>query len=144
MHFRAGSSIDAPPLRVWEVLTDTAHWPEWDPSCDRIEGEPRLGGKVKAYTKLAPGRAFPVTVTTLEAPRLMVWSGGMPFGLFKGVRTFSLTPRADGGTDFALTETFSGPILSAFRKQLPDMTEAFEGFVAGLKSRSEARQDGSK
>ena len=34
-------------------------------------------------------------------------SGGMPFGLFKGERTFTLTPRS-GAVEFAMREVFSG------------------------------------
>jgi hypothetical protein len=40
----------------------------------------------------------------------MTWAGGLaPF--FKGVRTFVLTPRSDGSSDFAMEERFSGLML---------------------------------
>ncbi len=132
----ASIRIDAPPARVWSVLVDTGAWPEWDPSCERIEGTVAPGATVKAFTKLSPGRAFPVKVSELVPQERMTWSGGMPFGLFRGVRTFTLSP--DGaGTKFALREVFSGPMLAVIGKSLPDMTEAFQGFVRGLKHRSE-------
>ncbi len=62
----------------------------------------------------------------------------MPFGLFKGIRRFSLTEQGDGQTLFHLKETFSGPMLALIGKTIPDMTEPFEAFVKGLKARAES------
>lgn len=134
--FFASISIAAPPALVWEILTDTAAWPSWDPSCERIEGKIALGATVKAYSKLSPGRAFPVRVTLLDEPRRMVWRGGMPFGLFTGERSFSLLP-IESGVEFSLHEIFKGPLLPLIRSSLPDMNEAFHGFCRGLKKRAE-------
>ncbi|MGF1467354.1 MAG: SRPBCC family protein [Sandaracinaceae bacterium] len=135
--FEASIAIEAPPEKVWGVLMDTPAYPEWDPFCDRIEGEVALGGKLKAYSKLSPGRAFPVRVTELEPSRRMTWTGGMPLGLFTGRRTFSL--EGDGSrTDFTMREVFSGPMLFLIGGSLPDMTEAFDAFARGLKARAEA------
>ncbi len=137
MEFSAKTKIDAAPDTVWRIVTATEKWPEWDPYCDRIEGSVGLGNKLKAYSKLSPGRAFGLKVTELVENERMTWSGGMPFGLFKGVRTFSLEPKGDG-TEFVLHEAFSGPMLGMIKGSIPDMTEAFEAFVNGLKERAEA------
>ncbi len=66
----------------------------------------------------------------------MTWEGGMPLGLFKGVRSFTLTPQGEA-QHFELREVFSGPMLFMIGSSLPDMTGAFEGFCAGLKARAE-------
>ncbi|MCA9656189.1 MAG: SRPBCC domain-containing protein [Myxococcales bacterium] len=137
LEYSTSTTIDAPAEKVWEVLIDTAKWPEWDPSCERIEGEVALGAKIKAFTKLSPGRAFPVKVTTLVPNETMVWSGGMPLGLFKGERTYSLRELDQGRTEFRMREVFSGPMLKLIGKSIPDMSEAFDGFAAGLKDRAE-------
>ncbi len=134
--YRATATIEQSPEKIWEVLVDTAAWPEWDPFCDKIEGRVALGEKIKAFTKLSPGRAFGVKVTELVPNQRMTWSGGMPFGLFKGVRTFTLTPKGKT-TEFTLHEVFSGPMLKLIGGSIPDMTEAFQKFVSGLKSRAE-------
>src|SRR5689334_12755941 len=104
MQFSASTTIAAAPETIWAILTDAPRYPEWDPGVDRIEGRIAAGEKVTAYTKLSPGRAFPAKVSEFEPGRKMVWSGGMPLGLFKGVRTFTLTPRGDGTTAFELRE----------------------------------------
>lgn len=103
----------------------------------RLEGQIAPGEKITAYTKISPDRAFPVTVSEFVPNQLMVWSGGMPLGLFKGVRTFTITDKGDGVIHFALREEFSGPMLPLFGRSIPDLTPVFEEFVAGLKQYAE-------
>lgn len=136
--FEAQDEINADAATVWSILVDVAQYPEFDPNCDRIEGQVAPGAKLKAYTKLAPGRAFGVKVTELRENEKMTWSGGMPLGLFKGVRTFTIESSGDSSVSFTLREEFSGPMLAMIKGSLPDMTEPFQQFVAGLKERAES------
>jgi hypothetical protein len=130
--FKATAVIQRPAADIWPILTNTGAYPEWDPFCDKIDGTVALGAKLKAFSKLSPGRGFKVKVTELAENQRMTWSGGMPFGLFKGVRTFTLEETAPGTTTFTLHEVFSGPMLRMIGKHLPDMTDAFEQFATGL------------
>jgi hypothetical protein len=136
--FSAATTINASPETIWGILTDAPRYPEWDPGVNRIEGTIASGERITAYTKLNPKRAFPATVTAFEPGRRMVWSGGMPLGLFKGERTFTLAPNGDGSTRFDLREEFSGPLLPLIGRTLPDLNKTFEEFAAGLKARAEA------
>jgi hypothetical protein len=104
---------------------------------ERVEGTIAPGEKVKFFTKMNPDQAFPAKVTTFEPGQKMVLTGGLPLGLFKSERTHTLTPNADGTTTFATQEIFSGPLLSLFGSNIPDLTEVFEKFAAGLKGQSE-------
>ncbi len=92
---------------------------------------------ITAYNKINPKRAFPAKVTEFVPGKRMVWTGGMPLGLFKGVRTFSLAPRGDGTIDFTLREDYSGLLLPLIGGSIPDLTPSFNDFVAGLKARAE-------
>lgn len=136
MEFTAKTRIEAPPDKVWAILTDGAAYPEWDPNMVRLEGKIAPGEKVVAHTKLSD-RAFPVKVTVFEPGRRMVWSGGMPLGLFKADRSFILEPDGDG-TRFHLEEQFGGPLLFLFKGTVPDLTQSFEQFAHGLKQRAES------
>lgn len=136
----AATSIAAPPEQIWRILTDGAAYPEWDPSVDRIEGRIAPGETLRVYTKLSPGRTFPVKVTEFAPGSRMTWTGGMPLGLFKGVRTFTLDPRPDGTTGFELEEVFTGPLLPLIGRSMPDMSAAFQGFVDGLRARAESAE----
>lgn len=136
LKYEASIDIAAPAEKVWSVLVDVGSWPEWNPTCERIEGEVALGSTVKAFTKMAPGRAFPVKVAELEENKMMTWQGGMPLGLFKGTRTFTLTPKGEG-VEVHVKEEFTGPMAKLVGKSIPDMTEPFTQFCAGLKQRAE-------
>ena len=136
--YQAAATINASPEAVWSILTDASAYPSFDPYCDKIEGEIAPGQKIKAFSKLSPGRAFPVKVTEFEPGKRMVWAGGMPLGLFKGERTVSLSPGENGTVHFDMREVFSGPMLALIGKSLPDMTEPFQKFAEGLKAKAEA------
>jgi hypothetical protein len=68
----------------------------------------------------------------------MTWTGGMPLGLFKGERTFTLSPQNNGSVEFTVREVFSGLLLPLIGRSIPDLTATFEQFVAGLKRRAES------
>lgn len=135
--FSATINIKAAPETIWKILTDAPNYTAWDPGVIRIEGKIAAGEKVVAYNKISPNRAFPAKVTEFIPVRKMAWTGGMPFGLFKGVRTFTLEPQSDGSVNFTLREVFSGPMLAMIGRTIPDMTQSFQDFVNGLKKYAE-------
>jgi hypothetical protein len=137
--YSATTMINTSPETIWAILTNAPGYPEWDPGVDRIEGRIAPGEKITAFTKLSPGRAFPVKVTEFVSNQKMTWSGGMPLGLFKGERTFTLVPQGNGATQFTIREVFSGPLLPLIGRSLPDLNAAFEQFAAGLKNQAERR-----
>lgn len=136
--YQASSSINASPEEIWQILVDPNCYPEWDPGMERVEGKLALGERVKFFTKLSPGQAFPVKVTGFEPGKKMVLTGGMPLGLFKSERVHTLTAVSDNETQFTTEETFSGPLLPIFGRQIPDLTDMFKDFANGLKHRAEA------
>lgn len=138
MEYRATITIDAPSETIWAILTDAPRYPEWDPGVDRIEGQIAPGEKITAFTKLHPSQAFPAKVIEFVPGQKMTWSGGMPLGLFKGERTFTLVPASNGTVDFTVREVFSGLLLPLIGRSIPDMTASFEQFAAGLKQRAES------
>ncbi len=75
-------------------------------------------------------------VSEFAPAQRMVWTGGMPFGLFTGTRRFDLTPD-QGGTRFEMSETFSGPLSGLIGRSIPDLNPSFERFAAGLKKLAE-------
>lgn len=135
--YEAACLISASPDAVWAILTDGPAYPQWNSGIDRIEGRVALGEKITVHAKISPGRAFPVSVTEFSPERAMVWSGGMPLGLFKGVRTFTLSPQGNSVTRFTMREEFSGPLLPLIWLSMPDLGPAFQQFAADLKSRAE-------
>jgi uncharacterized protein YndB with AHSA1/START domain len=136
-YFDASSTIKASPEKVWAVLTDGDKFPQWDSGIERVEGKIAPGSTIKLHVKVNPGRAFPLKVTEFAAPRRMVFTGGMPLGLFKGVRTYTLEPDGAGGTRFRMREEYTGPLLGMIWKSIPDLGPSFKQFADGLKVRAE-------
>ena len=134
--------INASPETIWAILTDAAGFPEWNPGIDQVEGRIALGEKITVHSKLRSGRAFPVKVSEFVPAQKMVWSSGMPLGLFKGERTFRLTPQSNGATEFSMREVFSGPLLPIIGRSIPDLTPSFEQYATGLKQRAEHKSNG--
>jgi hypothetical protein len=139
--FESAADIAASPESVWAILTDGSGWSTWDSGVDGVDGHIAASGTVTIRSKAAPGRAFPVKVTTFEPPRTMVFSGGLPLGLFKGVRTYRLTPTG-AGTSFEMREEYSGPLLPVMWRSMPDLAPSFAQFAAGLKARAERTPTG--
>jgi uncharacterized protein YndB with AHSA1/START domain len=137
--FDATSTINASPADIWPILIDVAAWPTWDSGVIAAKGTAdRLGAKLSVTSSAAPKQAFAVKVTQYDPASKLVIVGGAPFGLFKGVRTFTLTPSAKG-TVFGMHEIYSGPLLGAIWKSIPDLDPSFAQFAAGLKKQAEAR-----
>lgn len=131
MRYEINGMINATPDAVWSVLTDAAALASGNLGILNIEGEISLGSRIKLWAEVSPKRAFDLTVSELEPNKLMVWSSGMPLGLFKGVRQFRLSPHGDK-TEFFMEEEFSGLLLPLIGKSIPDLQPSFEQFMKGL------------
>jgi hypothetical protein len=141
--YEVAETIDASPDEVWAVVEDIARYPDWDSGVERVEGRLAEGEKIKVYSEANPGRAFAVEVTELTPGRRMVWSGGMPLGLFKGVRTYRVAPEG-GGTRFTMREEYTGPLLPLIWRSMPDLQPSFDKFARGLKARVENASSASR
>ena len=130
------ATIAAPPEKIWALLTDAAGFPRWNSTVTSIEGEIAQGQRLKIRVPAAPGRVFSPRVTQLDPGRSMTWSDGFA-PMFKGVRTYTLTPNADGTTDFVMREEFSGLMLPMIRGSLPDFGPIFEAYAADLERAAE-------
>lgn len=131
--FSVTTSIRATPERIWALLTDAAQYPAWNNTVSGIDGRIAPGERITVHAKINPGRAFPVTVAEFTPAKRMVWSGGMPLGLFKGERVFTLSPLADGEVEFFMREEYSGLLSPLIARSIPDLQPAFNEFASDLK-----------
>lgn len=135
MTFETTTRIRSKPERVWQTLMDTGQWPGLDSSIQRVDGIPALGATVTVHAKV--GRAFPLKVVDFVPHQRMVLAGGMPLGLFKGQRTYTVTSEGDETVTFTMREVFSGLLAPLITKSIPDLQPSFDEFAANLKMRSE-------
>ena len=133
---RVGIHIDAPPTAVWAVLTDGSAYPSWNTTVTSLKGTIAAGETIELKVKLDPKRTFKLEVSTFDAPTRMVWQDGN--GMFKGVRTFTLTALPDGTTDITMAEVMTGSMMGMIANKLPDFRPDFDSFMRDLKATIEA------
>lgn len=137
--------IDAPPRRVWDVLTDFDHYHEWNPFA-QIAGRPTEGARLHVELTPPNGRTtrFRPTVTRVEKGRELRWHGHLLVpGLFDGDHRFVLES-VDGGERTTLThaEEFTGVLSPLVWRFIGTETErGFEEMNAALKCRAEGTND---
>ena len=137
MSCRIHTRIQASPATIWALLTDAAAFPRWNSTVSHIEGEIALGQRLQLTVPAAPGRTFTPRVTHVDTERSMIWSDGLA-PVFRGVRTFTLTPGDDGTTEFTMEEEFVGVMLPMIKRSMPDLGPVFEAYAADLKRAAEA------
>ena len=134
--------IDAAPETVWDILTDLARYPDWNPFIVSAEGQVAVGERLT--NRMAPpgGRAmtFKPTVTEVDPGRSFEWLGRLFLpGVFDGRHRFQLEPTTDGGTRFVHSEQLIGVLVRPMRRSLDTTTKAgFEAMNQAIKVRAEA------
>lgn len=130
-------TIAAPRETIWTLLTNAKDFPRWNSTVSSIDGEIAMGNKLALRVPVSE-RTFTPKVRELVPNERMVWGDGMA-PMFKGERTFTLTAREDGGTDFSMVEVFSGLMLPMIKGSLPDFVPIFEQYARDLKREAESR-----
>ncbi|HLM33283.1 MAG TPA: SRPBCC domain-containing protein [Gaiellaceae bacterium] len=138
---RTQIEVEATPERVWEILTDFAAYPEWNPFIQRIEGEAALGSKLEVRIEPPGGRAMNFKPTVLEvAPRQELrWLGRVLVpGLFDGEHSLRIEAVDDSRVRFVQAERFTGLLVPLFGKVLEKTQRGFTAMNEALKRRAEA------
>ena len=132
--------IEAPPARVWQVLTDLRAYPEWNPFIVAAEGKLAVGETLSLQMAL-PGRD-PVNIEprllVVEPERELRWKGQLFLpGLFDGEHAFRLTALDGGRTRLEHSERFAGALLPLARLLIyEDTLESFRALDAQLARRA--------
>jgi hypothetical protein len=141
MELRTEVEIDAPPERVWAVLTDFARYPEWNPFITRISGELEVGTKLAVTLSPPESRdwTFRPSVLVCDAPRELRWLGHLWFkGLFDGEHFFRCLPADGGRTRFVQGENLKGFLVKYVTASLTHVTRGFVYMNQALKKRVES------
>ncbi|MDH5327789.1 MAG: SRPBCC domain-containing protein [Gammaproteobacteria bacterium] len=136
--FSTTIKITAPTEKVWGILTNITEWSHWNTTIENIEGSVSNGSKVTVRAKAIPERAFSLTVSDFIPNESMVWSGGIPLGLFTGKRTYTIARDDNNATIFSMTETFTGLLAPLITRSIPDLQPTFDEFSNCLKQRAES------
>ena len=138
---RADIDIDAPPQRVWQVLTDFEAYPSWNPLLRSLEGKLQIGDQIVVSVQ-QPGRKTSVirpTVLTVEPNRELRWTGGLFLpGLFDGEHALVIEPRGEGGARFMHYELYRGLLVTPLLSMMSGKIRGgFQAMNQALKERAE-------
>jgi hypothetical protein len=123
--------IRASAERVWELLTEFASYPRWNPFVRSIEGELIVGQNLSVLIQPpgSGGMRFRPTLLTVSPTRELRWKGKLLLpGVFDGEHYFKLETAPNGGVLFRQGERFTGLLVPLFRKSLDGATR--QGFIA--------------
>jgi len=131
--------IDAPPERVWPVMSDVERWHEWTPTIRSVRrtnaGPFQVGARARVYQpKLPPANWI---VTALHEGRSFVWESRAP-----GVHVIArhtIEP-VGAGSRATLSIQYSGAIGTLFGRLTAGINRRYIALEAdGLKRRAEAQ-----
>ena len=132
--------IEAPPERVWAVVTDFAAYPEWNPFIRSISGDVQEGARLEVRIEPPGARAmtFKPTVRTVAVNRELRWLGRLLVpGVFDGEHSLRIEPLEVGRSRFVQSERFSGLLVGLVKGTLTKTEAGFERMNAALKARAE-------
>ena len=137
---RTEIDITAPAERVWDVLTDFAAYPRWNPFIRQIDGVLAPRARLRVQIRPPGGRVmtFRPIVLRVEDGRHFSWRGRtfVP-GLFDGEHAFDVEPAA-GRVRFVHAEVFRGLLVPLLARTLRTRTrQGFEAMNVALKARVE-------
>ncbi|WP_026554471.1 SRPBCC family protein [Arthrobacter sp. 35W] len=133
--FAAEALINADCSTVWDIITDEGNYTLWPSGIVWIEGEIGHGSTIRIRTANGGRRTLRVHVHQIPGQE-MIWTGGMPLGLFTGVRTFTITAQ-DRMTHLHVREDFSGLLLPLVRKTTSGQGHFCTEYVNAVKARAE-------
>ena len=141
IQLRTETEIGATAERVWDILTDFAAYPAWNPFIPRLDGSVAVGARLDARLQPPGGRGmrFRPTVLAADPSRDLRWVGhlGVP-GLFDGEHSFRIEAVGPDRVHFIQEEHFSG-LLTPFILRFAEhgTRQGFEAMNRALKTRAE-------
>jgi len=129
--------IDAPPSRVWAVLTDLAAHPEWNPLFPQASGQIAVGQRLTLASRPTAGRTMTIRpkLLAVQPGAELRWASSVP-GIIGGEHSFILTAVGDG-TRLVQSETFRGLLVPLSGKTITAAEADFAALNRALKQRVE-------
>ena len=132
--------INAPATVVWEVITDLARYPEWNPFCVKCESTLKPGDPITMTVKLMakPQKQVETMLEYVEGRRFAYCMRPVP-GLLSSFRSHdveALGPeRTRYRSTFHLKQWFRVVVLAVLQKKLE---AGFDGMTQGIQHRAES------
>ena len=126
--------IRAPIQTIWDIQTDIAAWPSWQPDVDgaQVDGPLAVGSTFRWQTS---GLDITSTVTELDAPNRIVWGG--PAEGIVAVHLWTLTQQ-EHDVLVHTEESWEGePVLAQTEVLQAALDASLRNWLENLKRRTE-------
>jgi hypothetical protein len=134
-------AINATPDRVWAVLTDFPHYPEWNPFVLQVEGRVYQNAAIRYRFEMPRGIRIWTPATVLRfAPELELRFSAnfLTPTLFRGDHYFAIRPAGQNGVIFHHGEIVFGLLFPAVQLVLQNFGRPmFHALNGALKQRAE-------
>ena len=137
---RTEIGIQASPETIWQILTDLAKYPDWNPFITRALGKAEVGAQVEiTFPSGAKEMTLHCTVTKVEPNRELCWTYHVLLpNLFRGEHSFVIEPVGPDQVRFVDRETFNGLLVPLQAKTIDSNSRhGFEEMDKALKARAE-------
>lgn len=126
--------IEAPPKRVWEVLSGIDRWPAWHAKISKakLEGALAEGSRFRWKTG---GVTINSELAAVKPDSLLGWTGTM-MGM-KAIHLWRLVPLENGSTRVVVEESLDGFAVGLMFSD-KKLTEILDVWLVRLKKESEA------
>jgi hypothetical protein len=133
--------INAPAARVWEILTDFARYPQWNPFIPDIEGRLVVGERLRVLIRPPGGKGmtFRPVVLVAQPPSELRWLGRLLLpGIFDGEHRFQIEELGGGRVRLRQSEQFRGILVPILWSRMGTPTRrGFESMNLAIKDLAE-------
>ena len=127
------ATIQAPVDRVWMLLTDIAHWPQWETDVTRAEMTGPLA-EGTSFTWVTGGTTIHSRIARVRVGEEIFWTGKAYQAT--AVHGWRLRRLADGRTEVTTEESMDGFMLRAFYSS-EKLRQNHAAWLAKLKAAAE-------
>ena len=126
-------SINAPPDKIWALLTNVQAWPSWDSSIPSTSTPPDVqDGTLFSYN--TDGMSIHAAIREFVPDTALAWTGDVLN--YHAIQTWTLAPQPDGTTLVTTSESAGGFMISYFFSQ-PELDQSIHFWLLNLKTAAE-------
>ena len=135
--------IDAPRARVWSILVDLAHYPEWNPFTPRVEASLKIGEPVILHVAMRGAghdtmRQPEVMTSYVEGEELGWGTTMLHSAVLRANRTQRLIALTEARTRYVSVDRFEGAIVPLVMALYgASVQRGFDETARALKTRAE-------
>jgi hypothetical protein len=134
--------VDAPASVTWEVVTDFASYPQWNPFTVRVDTSGEVGDEVLLHLPdpSKPGETFTTRehIRVKDAPHHLQYDTGDSIPQMLAIRDQWVEDLGEGRSAYRTTDVFTGEIAQVVYDMQAEWVKAgFDATALALKDRAE-------